>query len=50
MRDNPKNISVRIYSVFDENELDQRFIKSSIQNYINRKDIVIHQNKKMDLF
>tara|TARA_R110000803_G_C11975243_1_gene320080 strand:- start:1337 stop:2110 length:774 start_codon:yes stop_codon:yes gene_type:complete len=50
MENNPKNISVRIYSVFDENELDQRFIKSSIQNYINKKDIVIHQNKKMDLF
>jgi UDP-glucose 4-epimerase len=50
MRDNPKNINVRIYSVFDENELYTRFIKSSIQKYINKEDIVIHQDKKMDFF
>jgi|TARA_R110002153_G_scaffold216637_1_gene369145 nucleoside-diphosphate-sugar epimerase len=50
MKSDPGSINIRIYSVFDENELDQRFIKSSIQKYINREDIIIHQDKKMDLF
>jgi nucleoside-diphosphate-sugar epimerase len=46
----PKSINVKIYAVFDENELDTRFIKSNILRYINREDIVIHQDKKMDFF
>jgi nucleoside-diphosphate-sugar epimerase len=50
MKLNPKNINVKIYAVFDENELDTRFIKSNILRYINREDIIIHQNKKMDFF
>jgi GDP-L-fucose synthase len=47
---NPKNINVKIYAVFDENELDTRFIKSNILRYINRESMIIHQNKKMDFF
>jgi len=42
--------NLRIFAVFDENELDRRFIKASIINYINRTPIVIHQNKYMDFF
>jgi nucleoside-diphosphate-sugar epimerase len=45
-----KFINLRIFAVFDENELDTRFIKSTINNYLNRRDIVIHQNKYMDFF
>jgi nucleoside-diphosphate-sugar epimerase len=40
--------NIRIYGVFDENELDTRFIKSSIKRYINKQPIEIHQNKQMD--
>jgi nucleoside-diphosphate-sugar epimerase len=47
---NPKNINVKIYAVFDENELDTRFIKSNILRYINRESMIIHQDKKMDFF
>jgi dTDP-4-dehydrorhamnose reductase len=46
----PNFLNLRIYAVFDENELDTRFIKSNIQRYIDREDIVIHQDKQMDFF
>lgn len=42
--------NIRIFAVFDENELDTRFIKSNIKNYKNNKSLVIHQNKLMDFF
>jgi nucleoside-diphosphate-sugar epimerase len=45
-----KFINLRIFAVFDENELDTRFIKSALSNYINKKSIVIHQDKYMDFF
>lgn len=49
--DNENNFyNIRIYGVFDENELDTRFIKSNIKRYINKKPIEIHQNKLMDFF
>ena len=49
--DNEDNFyNIRIYGVFDENELDTRFIKSNIKRYINKKPIEIHQNKLMDFF
>jgi len=47
-KDNFHNL--RIFAVFDENELDTRFIKSNIKKYINKEPIVIHQNKFMDFF
>jgi nucleoside-diphosphate-sugar epimerase len=50
MKLDPKSANVKIYAVFDENELDTRFIKGNILRYINREDIVIHQDKKMDFF
>ena len=40
--------NLRIFGVFDENELDTRFIKSNIKKYINHESIEIHQMKKMD--
>jgi len=46
----PKSVNIKIYAVFDENELDTRFIKSNILRYINREDLNIHQDKQMDFF
>lgn len=40
--------NLRIFAVFDENELDSRFIKSNIIRYINGESIEIHQDKYMD--
>jgi len=42
--------NIRIFAVFDENELDTRFIKGNIKRYINREQIIIHQDKFMDFF
>ena len=50
MQLDPKSVNIKIYAVFDENELNTRFIKSNILRYINKEDIVIHQDKKMDFF
>lgn len=46
----PDFYNLRVYAVFDENELPTRFIKMSINNYINREPIVITQDKYMDFF
>jgi UDP-glucose 4-epimerase len=40
--------TIRIYGVFDENELSTRFIKASINNVLQGKAIKIHQDKLMD--
>ncbi len=50
MKLDPKSINVKIYAVFDENELNTRFIKSNLLRYINRENMIIHQDKKMDFF
>jgi nucleoside-diphosphate-sugar epimerase len=42
--------NIRIFAIFDENELKTRFIKSNIKRYINGEHMVIHQNKHMDFF
>ena len=42
--------NLRIYGVFDENELGTRFIKANILNYINKNPIEIHKDKYMDFF
>lgn len=44
----PKFNNIRIFGVFDENELDTRFIKANIKKYKNKESLVIHQNKFMD--
>lgn len=40
--------NLRIFAVFDENELDTRFIKSSITRYINEESIEVYEDKYMD--
>ncbi len=42
--------NVRAYGVFDENEIETRFIKSNILKYINKENMVLHQDKQMDFF
>ena len=46
----PGFYNIRIFAVFDENELDTRFIKTNIKKYLNKEEIIIHQNKQMDFF
>jgi nucleoside-diphosphate-sugar epimerase len=46
----PDFYNIRIFGVFDENELDTRFIKNNIKYYLNKEEIIIHQNKLMDFF
>jgi len=40
--------NLRIFGVFDENEVDTRFIKANIKRYIDRTPIMIHEDKYMD--
>lgn len=42
--------NLRIYNCFGTDELETRFIKSNLIRYINRENMIIHQNKKMDFF
>jgi len=44
------HFNLRIFGLFDENELETRFIKGNIKRYINKEPIQIHQNKGMDFF
>ena len=48
IRDNFYNL--RIFGVFDDDELDTRFIKANTKRYINKEPIQIHQDKVMDFF
>ncbi|MEI6880482.1 MAG: NAD-dependent epimerase/dehydratase family protein [Bacteroidota bacterium] len=41
--------NIRIFGVFDENELDTRFIKANVKRYINNEPMMI-QNKRMSFF
>jgi nucleoside-diphosphate-sugar epimerase len=45
-----KFYDIRIFGVFDENELDTRFIKSNIIRYLNKQSMEIHNDKLMDFF
>ena len=42
--------NIKIFGVFDENELDTRFIKANLKRYINKEPIQIHKDKVMDFF
>tara|TARA_R110000868_G_scaffold73232_1_gene212655 strand:- start:956 stop:1726 length:771 start_codon:yes stop_codon:yes gene_type:complete len=42
--------NLRLYAVFDENELDTRFIKANIKKYIEKQQMIIHQDKYMSFF
>lgn len=48
--DYPNFYNLRIFGVFDENELATRFIKSNLQRYIRRESMIIHTDKIMDFF
>ena len=48
IKGNSKLNNIRIFGVFDENELDTRFIKTCLKNYKNKKPLTIHQNKLFD--
>lgn len=43
-------LNLRIFAVFDHNELDRRFIKSNILRYINQENMVVDEDKPMDFF
>jgi nucleoside-diphosphate-sugar epimerase len=45
-----KFFNLRMYGLFDENEMNSRFIKANVINYIRRHDIIVHQNRYMDFF
>lgn len=42
--------NIRIFAVFDENELETRFIKANLRRYVNHQPMEIYQNKFMDFF
>jgi nucleoside-diphosphate-sugar epimerase len=42
--------NIRIFGLFDENELQTRFIKGNTLRYINKDKMVIFENKKMDFY
>lgn len=46
----PYFYNIRIFGIFDENELNTRFIKANIKKYLNKEPLIIHQNKEMDFF
>ena len=46
----PGFYNIRIFGVFDENELDTRFIKANIRRYVNREPLVVHRDKFMDYY
>jgi nucleoside-diphosphate-sugar epimerase len=43
-------LNLRIFAVFDENELERRFIKSNITKYLRKENMIVHENKRMDFF
>lgn len=49
-KDRPHCYNIRIYGLFDDKELDRRFIKSNIKRYLNKQPMIIHQDKEMDFF
>jgi len=42
--------NIRIFGVFDENELETRFIKSSIKKLISKEEIEVYMDIAMDFF
>lgn len=42
--------NIIVYAIFDENELDTRFIKANIKKYINKESMIIHNDKVMTFF
>lgn len=50
IKETPNWYNIRIFGVFDENELPTRFIKANINRYLRKEPMKIHQNKMMDFF
>ena len=50
IKEEDKHYNIRIYAVFDENELSTRFIKSNILRYNSKTPLIIHKDKFMDFF
>lgn len=48
VRDSNNMHNLRIFAVFDENELERRFIKHNLLRYIHKDPMVIHSDKLMD--
>jgi GDP-L-fucose synthase len=42
--------NLRIFGVFDHNELETRFIKGNILRYIKKEPMIIHSDKIMDFY
>jgi nucleoside-diphosphate-sugar epimerase len=42
--------NIKVFGVFDENELDTRFIKANLKRYINNQPMMIDVHKKMTFF
>ena len=42
--------NIRVFAVFDENELGRRFVKSNLTKYINKLPMEVHFDKFMDFF
>jgi GDP-L-fucose synthase len=42
--------NIKIFGVFDENELDTRFIKANLIRYIKKEPMQIHKDRVMDFF
>jgi dTDP-4-dehydrorhamnose reductase len=45
-----KSYNLRIFNCFGVNETSERMIKSNINRYIDKQELVIHTNKIMDFF
>jgi nucleoside-diphosphate-sugar epimerase len=43
-----KFYNIRIFNIFNEDELPSRMIKGNIFRYINKENMIIHQDKYMD--
>lgn len=50
IKETPNWYNIRIFGVFDENELPTRFIKANIHRYLMRETMKIHRDKIMDFF
>jgi len=46
----PNFLNLRVFAVFDENELNTRFIKGNVFRYINGEDMIVHEDRLLDFF
>lgn len=48
LSDKPNHYNLKIFAVFDHDELDTRFIKNNLKQYVLKNPLIIHKNKAMD--